>query len=73
MKKIDKIRSIDEDKSIMLNGISPVNINIAFRKSSPDAKRISWKRGLIPNINAKKMKAAIMSIAPSILTNTILM
>ena len=70
-KNIDKIRRIEENKSMKLN-TSPVKINILLMNSRNEQKRINGRKGFIPNISNRTVSAAKISIAPRIFTNTIL-
>jgi hypothetical protein len=66
-KKMEKIKNIDEEKSIMLK-TSPVKRNKLFTKRRPPQKTI---RGftLIPKTIIKKTLEDKISIPPKILTN----
>ncbi len=66
----EKIKIIAENKSTMLR-TSPVIMNKPFTNKRNAEKRISGMKGERPNINDKKVMAAIISIAPRIFTNTI--
>ena len=71
MKKIDRIRMTDEKTSIMLNGTSPVKINIPFIRRRPAQKRVNLNQTSISNISIRNAKEDKRSIAPSIFTTTI--
>lgn len=60
----------EENKSITLR-TSPVKIKSPFIKRSPEQNRINGRGGEIPNIISKRVRDAIRSIPPSILTKTI--
>ena len=51
--------------------MSPVKTNIPFNSRRPAQKRVTCKKGVIPNIRVRKTIAEIKSTAPSILTKTI--
>ncbi len=65
------MRRIAEKRSIQLK-ISPVRAKNPFRRRRPDANSTSCKIGEIPKIRVRKIIAAKISIAPSILTKTII-
>lgn len=68
MKKIDKIRIIEEKISIMLNGTSPVNINIPFNKRRPAQKSKKRSQTFMSNINIRNVREDNKSIIPRIFT-----
>ena len=70
-KKIDRIRKIEENKSMKLN-TSPVRINILLMNRRNEQKRIRGRKGFIPKTRSRNVSAAKISIAPNIFTNTIL-
>jgi len=43
VKKIERIRMTEEKTSIMLNGTSPVNMNIPFIRRRPAQKRVNLR------------------------------
>lgn len=67
----ERRRIIAAKRSMTLSGISPVKMNIPFRRRRPAAKSVICRKGEMLKISNKKMNAAMRSIAPRIFTTTI--
>ena len=68
MKKIESIRKIADNKSIILN-TSPPNRNKLFMNKRPAQNIINGMKGCRPKISIKNVNEAIRSIPPNIWIN----